>query len=172
MNSVACSLFLVVSNLRIVHEMHELSVYALSRHVYAIFAHCLRSEFRMQLRIVYAVNPYAVAHASIMQPVMRNSDVLSASNALRQKYEKKLNMFNFVAYFQRRVLDAYFLRKSTQHYATERNIVLLRRYCVQWPSNTTLLYPIACYCVSMAYSKGGGTYFHLGGGGAKTKRAL
>ena len=58
-NSVARSLFLVVSNLGIVHEMRNCQ-----------FAHC-HAMFTPCLRIVHAVNPYAVAHASIMQPVMR-----------------------------------------------------------------------------------------------------
>ena len=59
MNSVARSLFLVMSNLRIVHEMRNCQ-----------FTHC-HAMFTQYLRIVHAVNPYAVAHASIMQPVMR-----------------------------------------------------------------------------------------------------
>ena len=56
---VTRSLLLVMSNLRIVHEMRNCQ-----------FTHC-PAMFTPYLRIVHAVNPYAVAHASIMQPVMR-----------------------------------------------------------------------------------------------------
>ena len=48
-----------MSNLRIGHEMRNCQ-----------FTHC-PAMFTPYLRIVHAVNPYAVAHASIMQPVMR-----------------------------------------------------------------------------------------------------
>ena len=49
----------------------------------------------------------------------------------REMDAKKLNRFNFFAYFRRRALDAEstpFLRKSTQHYATLRQIYAIVRY--------------------------------------------
>ena len=56
---VARNMCLVMSNFWIVHEMRCCQ-----------FTHC-PAKFTPKLRNVHAVNPYAVTHASIMQPVMR-----------------------------------------------------------------------------------------------------